>query len=227
MSNEHDEGGNDQQVKDYLLNNPDFFDEHPDLVENLQLPHDSGKAVSLVERQVSVLRERNIELRQRLNTLMESARDNEKLFEKTKRLALILLDAEDLPTMVEALYESLRNDYQVEYISLLLFGDDSLLSDNAPARVVSLDEANQHIGTLLRTNRSICGVLRSEEMTFLFDHKATEIGSIAAVPLHDGQTFGILAVGNSDPNYYRSSMGTLFLSYIAEVLNQLMPRYLD
>jgi len=226
MSNDHDEAISDEQVKDYLINNPDFFEENLELVENLQLPHESGKAISLVERQVTVLRERNIELRQRLKTLMDSARANEKLFEKTKRLALILLDAEDLPAMVDTLYESLRSDYQVEYISLLLFGDNSLLSKNAPARVVSLDEANQHIGTLLRTNRSICGVLRNEEMTFLFDHEAAEIGS-AAVPLQHGQAFGVLAVGNTDPNYYRSSMGTLFLNYIAEMLNQLMPRYLD
>ncbi|HBD12033.1 MAG TPA: DUF484 domain-containing protein, partial [Porticoccaceae bacterium] len=85
-----------RQVSEFLLENPDFFSRHPDLVADLELPHESGKAVSLIERQISVLRERNMEMRQRLNSMLESAQANDKLFEKTKRLVLSLLDASTL-----------------------------------------------------------------------------------------------------------------------------------
>ncbi|WP_353738359.1 DUF484 family protein [Porticoccus sp. W117] len=215
----------DAAIKAYLQDNPNFFENHPDLLELIQLPHESGRAVSLVERQVAVLRERNMEMRQRLNNLLEAARTNDKLFEKTKRLVLNLLDSRDINSLVDTLYESLGNDYQLQYFSLVLLTDTTRLPDN-PARVVGLEEAENQVGTLLRSNRAICGVLRQEELQFLFGNKAGEIGSVAAVPLTRGQSYGILAIGNSDPNYYRSSMGTLFLSYIAEVLNRILPKFI-
>lgn len=211
------------QVSDFLAANPDFFDQYPDILESLQLPHDSGKAVSLIERQISVLRERNIEMRARLHNLLESARENDKLFEKTKRLVLNILEGKNLDAVVTALYDSLGADFKVEYFRLILLGEqDEIPATNA--RVVGLDEAQSAIGTLLRTNRAICGVLRRDELEFLFGNEAGAIGSVAAVPLCHGHVFGILAIGNSDPNRYRSSMGTLFLSYIAEILNRVAPR---
>lgn len=219
------ESEEEKQIKDYLESHPEFFSRHPDLLEIIALPHDSGNAVSLVERQVSVLRERNTEMRQRLNNLLESARVNDRLFEKTKRLVLNLIEADSLQDIVEALYTSLGKDYEIEFYSLVLLGSDAQQS-LCQARVVGQDEAQDRVGTLLRTHRAICGVLRPEELRFLFGDAAGHIGSVAAVTLHHGSTFGILAIGNRDPNHYRSSMGTLFLSYIADVLNRVIPRFL-
>lgn len=213
------------QVTAYLKDNLDFFESRPDILEMMSLPHASGGAVSLVERQVSVLRERNLEMRTRLSNMLESAHANDKLFEKTKRLVLRLLEADDLQTVVDTLYDSLKTDYQVEQYSLLLLGDKQQISAS-PAKVVGLDQAQSQVGTLMRTNRAICGILRQEELSFLFGENAFQVSSVAAVPLSHGTTFGILALGNSDPQHYRSSMGTLFLSYIAEVLNRTMPKFL-
>ena len=213
------------QIKDYLKNNPDFFMEYPDLIELIQLPHESGAAVSLIERQVSTLRERNQEMRERINMLLEAAKTNDKLFEKTKRLVISLLEANDLSTLVDTLSESLGTDFQVEFHSLILFGDQQALPA-CNTKVVGMDQANSQIGTLLRTNRPISGVLGSEELNFLFEDQATDVGSVAAVPLSHGSIFGIIAIGNSDPNYYRSSMGTLFLSYIGDALNRIVPKML-
>tara|TARA_R110001592_G_scaffold320639_2_gene598760 strand:- start:79794 stop:80495 length:702 start_codon:yes stop_codon:yes gene_type:complete len=213
-------------IKDYLQDNPNFFDDYPDLLELIRLPHDSGAAISLVERQVSLLRERNLEMKQRINSLLDAAKINDKMFEKTKRLVISLLDATDLAMVVDTLSQSLGTDFQVEFHSLILFGDkQSIPACNT--KVVGMDQANSQIGTLLRTNRPICGILGSDELNFLFGDQATEVGSVAAVPLSHGATFGLLAIGNSDPNYYRSSMGTLFLSYIAEVLNRVTPNMLQ
>lgn len=214
-----------QHVCDFLTANPGFFDQHPQLIENLELPHESGKAVSLIERQISVLRERNMEMRQRLNNLLESARANDKLFEKTKRLVLTLLEAKNLDDIVTRLYDSLRADFKVEYYKLILLGDSGKIPVSH-AQVVGLTEAHNAIGTLLNNNRAICGVLGHDELDFLFGENAENIGSVAAVPLTHGNIYGILAVGNNDPNHYRSSMGTLFLSYIGEVLNRITPRLL-
>lgn len=212
------------QVKAYLQQHPGFFDDHPELLETISLPHESGAAVSLVERQVAVLRERNMEMRQRLNGMLDSAKINDKLFEKTKRLVLAMLEAKSKAMLMETVSNSLDSDFQVEFHSLILFSDQSIKLDSPHTRVASLDEAGAHIGTLLRNNRTTCGILGSDELSYLFGDAASRVGSVAAMPLNHGTPFGILAIGNSDPHFYRSSMGTLFLSYIAEVISRIVPR---
>ncbi|OUS12404.1 hypothetical protein A9Q89_05820 [Gammaproteobacteria bacterium 53_120_T64] len=211
----------EQQVCEFLAADTNFFERHPELLESLQLPHESGQAISLIERQISVLRERNLEMRSRLSNLLETAGANDQLFEKTKRLVLSLLETSSLPKAIDILYGSLKNDFQIEYHQLILFDADNTLATSA--KVVSLAQGSKAIGGLLRSNRATCGVLRDEELAFLFDDQASAIKSVAVVPLNNGNTFGILAIGSSDPLYYKSSMGTLFLSYIAEVLNRVLP----
>jgi hypothetical protein len=215
----------DKVVREFLRDNPTFLDENTDILETMVLPHNSGKAVSLVERQVGVLRDRNSEMRSRLDNMLQTAKDNDLLFEKTKRLVLNLLEAKTLGALVEAVYDSLGKDYGIEFYSLTLFGDDKKLP-RTMARVATTEKANERVGTLIGANRAVCGILREDEMVFLFGERGRQVGSVAAVPLRYDSLYGILAVGNSDPNFYKSSMGTLFLSYIAEILNRVLPSHL-
>jgi len=225
MSKEKQIDTTEQLVRDFLQDNPTFLDKNPDILESLTLPHNAGNAVSLVERQVGVMRDRNKEMRNRLDNMLETAYDNDLLFEKTKCLVLNLLEAKSLPALVETVYDSLGKDFAIDFYSLTLLGDEKQLPSTL-ARVASIEKANEKVGTLLSSNRGVCGVLREDEMTFLFGEKGLQVGSVAAVPLRFNNLYGILAVGNSDPNFYKSSMGTLFLSYIAEVLNRILPQYL-
>lgn len=215
----------DKVVREFLRDNPTFLDENTDILETMVLPHNSGKAVSLVERQVGVLRDRNSEMRSRLDNMLQTAKDNDLLFEKTKRLVLNLLEAKTLGALVEAVYDSLGKDYGIEFYSLTLFGDDKKLP-RTMARVATTEKANERVGTLIGANRAVCGILREDEMVFLFGERGRQVGSVAAVPLRYDSLYGILAVGNRDPNFYKSSMGTLFLSYIAEILNRVLPSHL-
>lgn len=214
-----------EQIEAWLREHPEFFENHPDLLAELSLPHESGSAISLVERQVAILRERNIDMRHRLSKLLDNARDNDKLFDKTKRLVLSLLEGQDMGDIIDALHYSFDKDFNIHFTSVILFGN----ADKVPssqARIVSIAEAREHVGPLLKNSRAVCGTLGAKEMQFIFGEHASEIGSVATVPLIHGSVFGLLSIGNRDPQYYRSSMGTLFLSYIAEVLNRLIPKYL-
>ena len=214
-----------EQIAAYLQENVHFFEAYPDLLAELSLPHESGGAVSLIERQISVLRERNMDMRHRLSKLLDNARDNDKLFDKTKRLVLTLLEGQDLGDIVDALYYCFDKDFNIQDTSLFFFGNIDKIP-SSQAHVVTLAQARDNIGTILKSNRAICGTLGQKEMQFIFGKYADEIGSVATVPLVHGNAFGLLAIGNRDPHYYRSSMGTLFLGYIAEVLNRLLPKHL-
>ncbi|WNO09002.1 DUF484 family protein [Teredinibacter sp. KSP-S5-2] len=214
----------EEDISFYLRSHLNFFESHPDLLSELRLPHASGGAVSLVERQVSILRERNMEMRQRLSNLLDNARDNDRLFDKTKRLVLALLECNELGDLVDALYYSFDKEFGIHYTRLVLFSSKQL--DCGAARQDSVFNAREHVGKRLKSPRAVSGGLDIREIQYLFDNDSPNIGSAALAVLIHGTPIGLLAIGNQDPKYYNSGMGTLFLSYIAEVLNRLLPKYL-
>ncbi len=215
---------NEDDVYRYLRTNLEFFENRPDLLTELKLPHASGPAVSLVERQVSILRERNIEMRQRLSNLLDNARNNDRLFDKTKRLVLALLECNELGDLVDALYYSFDKEFGIHYTRLILFGSTELSC--GPARQDSIHNAREYMGKRFKAGKAVGGGLEIKETEYLFDQDAPNVGSAALAILIHGSPLGVLAIGNQDPKYYSSGMGTLFLSYIAEVLNRLLPKYL-
>jgi uncharacterized protein YigA (DUF484 family) len=211
-----------EAIAAYLRHHPEFFVEHEELLPALRIPHQRGDTVSLVERQLKLLRDRNIEMRHRLSQLMDVARDNDRLFDKTRRLILALMDASSLEEVVIAVEDSLREEFQVPFVSLILFSDNPM----PVGRWVSIADAQKAIGGLISGDKTVCGALREHELTFLFGREQGEqIGSTAVVALIHQGLHGVLAIGSRDPQYYKSSVGTLFLSYIAEVLGRVLPRF--
>jgi len=211
-----------EAVAAWLQQHPDFFAEHDDLLTAMRIPHQRGDTVSLVERQLKLLRERNIEMRHRLSQLMDVARDNDRLFEKTRRLILALMDANSLEDIVIAVEDSLRQEFQVPFVSLILLSDNPM----TVGRWVTSAEAQKAIGGLISGGKTVCGALREHELEFLFGaEQSKEVGSTAIVALNHQGLHGVLAIGSRDPQHYKSSVGTLFLTYIADVLSRLLPRF--
>lgn len=213
-------GLNADAVASYLRQHPEFFVDHEGLLADIRIPHDSGNAVSLVERQVSVLRERNIELRERLHKLLDVARENDQLFEKTRGLILALLESRDLPALADTLQKELRHRFQSEHISLLLF--EPVNGPAGSASVVTTADAQERIPALLRGQRAIAGQLRKDELTFLFGEAAAHVASCAVVPVLLDRPLGLLAIGSSSTEHFKSSMDTLFITHIGDVLARLL-----
>lgn len=212
---------NDEVVRDYLMQHSDFLQRNPDMLDYLHISHASGSAISLVEKQVGVLRERNIEMRRRLNTLTANARDNDTLYEHTRSLILALLEADSAADLQRAFLDSMQRDFQVEHASIILFGDEP--AGDRDCRTDTLQSAKGEIGALLKGRKAVCGALRKEELAYLFP-KSGDIGSAALMPITNGEELGVIAVGSSDANRYSSAMGTMFLTQIADVMLRLLPR---
>lgn len=208
-------------VRNYLLNHPQFFTENADLLEQLALPHQSGAAISLVERQVGVLRERNQEMRGSLNELMTIAGENDRLFTKTRRLTLALLSATTLPVLIERLYDSLGMDFRLEYYSLIFIDDQS--NRGTLASNIARDQLHGQVARAVDSGKPVVGPLRADEMGLLFGPAGEQVGSAAVLAIGGEQPQAILAVGDSDINYYQSDMGTLFIAHIADMLERRLP----
>lgn len=213
---------NDELVRDYLMDNDSFLQRNPDMLDFLHIPHASGSAVSLVEKQATVLREKNVEMRHRLKALSENARENDVLFEKTRTLVLSLLEAESLQELSRAFNKSMSDDFNVEYASMVLFGGYG--EETGDCRLDTSENSQAQIGALLKSGKPVCGTLRKEELSYLFP-KSGDVGSAAVMPLDGEVSLGLIAVGSSDANRYNNTVGTLFLSQIADVIVRLLPRF--
>lgn len=210
------------QVRAYLIEHPDFFNENFDLLERLALPHQSGGAISLVERQVGVLRERNQEMRGSLNELMTIAGENDRLFTKTRRLTLELLSATSLANLIEKLYDSLGMDFRLEFYSLT-FLDDAASSEGTLANHIAREQLHGQVARAVDSGQPVIGPLRADEMGLLFGASGEQVGSAAVLAIGRDKPRAILAVGDSDINYYQSDMGTLFIAHISDMLERLLP----
>ncbi|MDO6514999.1 MULTISPECIES: DUF484 family protein [unclassified Neptuniibacter] len=209
------------KVADFLQQHPDFFTRNAKLLEKLYVPHETGRAVSLVERQTTVLREKNQNLTSHLSDLIDIARHNDVQFEKTKRMVLALLESETLDDIAVAIDESLCQDFASDTTSLILFTHKPLDVNNL--RLMDQDSASV-ISGLMSTNLPSCGQLSKAENEFIFAADAIKVQSAAVVPLVQGEALGLLAVGSFDPNYFTSSQGTVLLSYVGEVLSRVAYR---
>ncbi len=225
-NNDPDKDITEDDIVSYLKNHPGFFLKRDDLVLELQLAHPSGKAVSLLERQVSLLRERNMDIRNRLKSLLDNAGNNDKLFEKTQQLVLALIEAQGPDAIVNAFNRSMISEFKMDFSSIILFGNPAQYR-SVQSRMVSVDEAFDKIPGLLKSNNATCGVLRDEEAQFLFSGQHTQVKSAAVIALSHNEPLGVIAIGSKDANYFRPDIGTVFVGYIAEVLNRLLPRHLN
>jgi len=174
-----------------------------------------------VEKQVSVLRERNTDIRQRLKALTANARDNDALYEQTRALVLKLLDADSVAALYRIFITSMQEDFRVDYAGMILYGSSG---GSEGWRTEAPEVVKKEIGSLFRGHKAVCGTLRTEELTFLFAEDVA-IGSAALMPLSvEGAVLGLIAVGSADGNRYNNQVGTLFLSHIAEVIVKLLSR---
>jgi uncharacterized protein YigA (DUF484 family) len=209
----------DEQIVDYLRAEPDFFQRHPNLLSELNLPHDTGQAVSLIERQVAILRERNMQMRRRMNELLQAAKDNDELFAKTRTLTLELLNVDGWQELNEVLATYVLTDFQADFVCCHLH--------NMP---VHLDHLASYEGEaphepFVSGTAPACAMLRAEELARLFPvQNHDRDGSAVLAPLFWDHGEGCLAIGSRETNRFTTDMDTLFVTYIGEVLSRVVQR---
>jgi uncharacterized protein len=213
-----------EDVVDYLQRNPDFFERHPQLLARLSVPHDSGPAtVSLVERQVQVLREKNQSLDGKLREFVEVARGNDRVVDQMHRLACGLISARGTPQLLEVLETSLSKDFAAnEWLLVLTRNDVPELSriQHRRLRVAQRGASElRSFDTFFEAAQPRCGQIRDSQRDYLFGPDADAVGSAALVPLGPQGGFGVLAIGSNDSNHFVAGMSTDYLARIGELIS--------
>jgi uncharacterized protein YigA (DUF484 family) len=219
----------EQAVKDYLEANPDFFEHHGALLGQLELPHGTGGAISLVERQVAMLRQKELKLQRQLKELIDVARDNDVLVTKIHELTLQLMASANLQSCVSAVEEAMRSGFGADHSILVLFSDPTLFEDIEGGRFFRVidrdDKALGPFDTFLNGKGPRCGQARDSQKNFLFQHDADEVGSVALVPLGDKAEIGFLAVGSADADRFHPGMSIDFLARVGDLIAGALKRY--
>lgn len=212
-----------QTVAQFLREHPDFFNEHPQLLAQLQIPHESGSAVSLVERQMSLLRERHAWTQQKLDDLIDIARANEELARRMHTLALTLMDARQPQEVFATLYESLGRNFHADFITLRLFAEATESQSSEQAEFTGRQAAGQALfESLLANGKPQCGELDLQQWLYLFGDQGKTVASGVIVPLQGDHWEGVMAIGSRDAERFHPGMGVELLSNLGEILSIIL-----
>ena len=204
---------NAEEVAQFLRNHPQFFDQHPELLESISVPHPyGGRAIPLAERQTVTLREKVKLLESKLSELIQFGEENDAISEKVHRLAVALVGARDFPELTHALYVHLGEDFAVPHLALRVWGK-SVPVDFDESQAVTAAQ-RQHAEAMSTPQ---CAAMVANPYLEWFGEAAAHLRSMALVPLGQGAVFGLLALGSEDPERFFPEMGTIYLRRIGEL----------
>ncbi len=216
----------EQDVVRFLQNHLDFFRSHSQLLEDLEVPHETGRAVSLVERQLGLLREHKRQLKHQLQELMQIARENDQLAQRMHELTLKLINTHSIDELITTVHASLRKDFGVDEVALWFFSVPEELGLMQHAALFDADyRVRNDFENILRERKSVCGRFRREQVELLMPGADAVMESMALMPLYDQKLLGLLVLGSSDMRRFHAGKGTDMLQRLGELISAVVRFY--
>ena len=214
---------NADQVAEFLRQNPGFFENHVDLLMNLQIPHPhGGRAVSIGERQLVAVREKAKMLEDKLRELIQFGEENDAVGDKVHRLACRLVDAPSLDAVLDTLYLDLLDHFAVPHVAVRLWR----VAEENPDTKEFAPVAGEMREFVEKMTAPYWGHQRVYESQSWFGEAAPHLKSFALVPLvRDKLHFGVVALASEDPKRFYPEMGTLYLARIGELVSHALWRF--
>jgi len=228
MSKAHKSNGRQANLSEasillHLNENPDFFERHVSALDTLKIPHPTHGAISLIEHQVSRLNSRNQILQRRLEEMVATARENEGLGHRLHRLALELIEAEEVNDVLAATVDLLRSEFTGTEVTFRLL-DHALAGTQGDDATHALSKE-----ALLECACAVRPMFgeATDALTLSLFGTDSGVNSTAIIPLSDGRPVGLLALGSHDAQRFRSGLGTLFLCHLGEMVSRAVRVLLD
>ncbi|WP_223669937.1 DUF484 family protein [Kangiella shandongensis] len=200
------------KIAAYLAKNPEFFERHPELLENLKIDHKIYGSVSLVERQILSLRNRSHDLQERLTEMLDNAQVNSDLLSKCSELAVTLIRAKTHQQVVDRLLQQLDHHFDIDDCQLWLCDNNEELDS---VNYSDSDTLYKLTDLQFMHKDPVCGRM-TESIAQLFKSDK-ELHSYAIIPLGGGAADGVIALGSTNVELFTADMGTLFLRFIGDV----------
>lgn len=209
----------EQQVVAFLKARPEFLVRHPELLEQLEVAHAAGSAVSLIERQVDLLRGKNLKLEDRLGRLLENAADNEKRAASVHKLARTLIRAPSLAAVLAGLRSCMKEDFGIDEVFVGV--NANVYKRHDIEGFVPLEPESAIVRAFenfIRTRLIECGPVEADKARLLFPKAELPVLSAAIVPLEKEKNLGLLALGAREAERFQPRQGKLFLEMTADLV---------
>lgn len=190
-------------LAEYLRDNPTVFQQHPELLELISLSDSRGTA-SLLERQVSLMKERIGEHKNQQSQFMQVARENEQISDNFSQVICQMISFTNLSQFATEFPNELRTKFSIDEVSFK--------TAQAASRKSSDNDAYEDTLRRLLNNRAVCDNRWPSNIMNLFF--STDINSAALIPMRandDEPALGILALGSQDAERYTHDLGTAHL----------------
>ena len=210
------------EVAAFLQDNPNFFNQYADLLAHISVPHPhGGRTISLTERQMLTMRDKNRQAEAKLSELISFGEANDGISEKIHRLAVGMIAAETFQAVIHLLNFHLRDDFAVPHVALRLWDKPEEIEDLPEFAAVS-EELQVFAETL---GRPYCGSTAGFGTASWFGEHAAHIRSQALIALRNGGgTIGMIALGSEDAQRFYADMGTLYLERLGEMVSAALAR---
>ena len=213
------DGVNGETVATYLKQRPEFFNDFSDLLLELEIPHPSGDAVSIFDRQLASLREENRRLKANQQAMIDNARANEVLIKRIHGLVLQLMEAAGPRAIFETLNENLKQHFNADRVQALVFAEPSFAETDGLNEFTGATDSRVAIfDSFLSEGEARCGDLDETLKTALWSDIDDLRGSFALLPLMANTWRGVIAIQCDDASRFSAEMGTEFLSYISDIV---------
>jgi len=212
------------EVAKYLQDNPQFFEEHVDLMSRMVIPHPhSGRTISITERQMLSLRDKNKQLEGKMGELLQFGEENDTISEKMHRLGVAMIAAASFQSVLHTLNFHLRDDFAIPHVALRLWGHPENTEEWPEFAEVS-EELQVFAETL---SQPYCGSTSGFETSSWFGDASKHVRSQALIAMRNGGgTIGMIALGSEEAQRFYSGMGTLYLERLGEMASAALARVL-
>ena len=226
--NHTSERSTENLVADYLKNNLDFFVKNPVILAELKIPHDHGGAISLVEKQLTVLREQNQETNKKIHELIEIATQNEELARRMHQLALTLIDADNPKDIFSTIYDNLKKNFHADRVIVRLFANPAFMNSSATDEFVGKESIEESLfKRIIEKREPLSGKIKHQQQVFLFGDDGDDIASSVMIPLHGVGWGGILAIGSFNAERFQPGMGIELLANLGEILSFIIKPWIE
>lgn len=186
----------------------------------MRLHHNVYGSVSLVEKQILNLRERQQKLNAQLEVMLKTATENSQLLLKATGLTVALIEARSEQELVDNLLAQLNDKFAIDTSRIWLFDPSGTLNHVNYGDLYTIQQLTEQ---KFITEEPVCGRV-TDSTAQLFDGDRN-IQSYALIPLGEGAELGVLVLGSKDANLFTADMGTLFLRLIGDVTQSCLGKY--
>ena len=213
-----------EEIAQYLQDHPQFFEEHAELMSHMVIPHPhGGRTISITERQMLSLRDKNKQLEVKMNELLQFGEENDSISEKMHRLGVAMIAAASFQSVLHTLNFHLRDDFSIPHVALRLW----TRPDNAD-ELPEFTEVSAELQAFAETlGQPYCGSTSGFETSSWFGEASKQVRSQALIAMRNGGgTIGMIALGSEDAQRFYAGMGTLYLERLGEMASAALARVL-